>query len=316
MGPIVGWVALTATPAVSANLARDAQAMLQFDFMRRAFLAGSAVAIVAGLIGYFVVLRRLIFASDLLAHVAFPGALGALIVRLNPLLGAFGFAALSGVGLSLLGERARARDVTAGITLAWVFGVGALLLSIYTSSASAANGSDGMNVLFGSIFGLRAGQARLVAILGGLILVVVVAIARPLLFVSLDPQVAAARGVPVRLLNILFLLLLAAVTAEAVQAVGALLLFALLITPAAIARRLVARPYPALVVSAGLALGFTWAGLVLAFYLPYPVSFFITALVFVAYLGVVLFERLPVSRVAWPYRCPHAAISARPPEGE
>jgi zinc/manganese transport system permease protein len=265
--------------------------MWQYDFMRHALLAGSALAIVAGLIGYFVVARRLIFTSDVLSHVAFPGALIAIIVGVNPLLGVFGFALLTALGMGTLAGRSRVNDVTTGTLLAWVLGIGVLFLSIYASGSSGGNSSAGINVLFGSLFGIGAREAWVVAVVGLLTTIVLLAIARPLLFASLDPEVAASRGVPARLLNIVFLILLAITIAEAVQAVGALLLFALLVTPAAIARRLVLRPFAGLFLSALLSLLFTWAGITLAYYFPYPVSFCLTALVFVAYLSVVVVQR-------------------------
>jgi zinc/manganese transport system permease protein len=271
--------------------------MWQYDFIRHAMLAGSALAIVAGLIGYFVVARRLIFTSDVLSHVAFPGALIAIILGVNPLLGVFGFALLTALGMGTLAGKTRANDVTTGTLLAWVLGIGVLFLSIYASGSSGANSSAGINVLFGSLFGIHAREAWVVAIVGLLTTIVLLAIARPLLFASLDPAVAASRGVPVRLLNIVFLILLAITIAEAVQAVGALLLFALLITPAAIARRLVARPFTGMFLSALLSLLFTWAGITFAYYFPYPVSFCLTALVFVAYVGVVFVQRVLRQRI-------------------
>jgi zinc/manganese transport system permease protein len=271
--------------------------MWQYDFIRHAMLAGSALAIVAGLIGYFVVARRLIFTSDVLSHVAFPGALIAIILGVNPLLGVFGFALLTALGMGTLAGKTRANDVTTGTLLAWVLGIGVLFLSIYASGSSGANSSAGINVLFGSLFGIHAREAWVVAIVGLLTTIVLLAIARPLLFASLDPAVAASRGVPVRLLNIVFLILLAITIAEAVQAVGALLLFALLITPAAIARRLVARPFTGMFLSALLSLLFTWAGITLAYYFPYPVSFCLTALVFVAYVSVVVVQRVLRQRI-------------------
>ncbi len=266
--------------------------MWQYDFIRHAMLAGSALSIVAGLIGYFVVARRLIFTSDVLSHVAFPGALIAIILGVNPLLGVFGLALLTALGMGMLAGSSRANDVTTGTLLAWVLGIGVLFLSIYSSGSSGANSSAGINVLFGSLFGIQARVAWVVAIVSVLTAVVLLAIARPLLFASLDPAVAASRGVPVQLLNVIFLILLAITIAEAVQAVGALLLFALLITPAAIARRLVYRPFAGLFLSALLSLLFTWAGITLAYYFPYPVSFCLTALVFVTYVGVVVVQRL------------------------
>jgi zinc/manganese transport system permease protein len=282
----------TVLPPFSWNLVQDAHDMLAYDFIRTAFLAGTVVALVAGLIGYFVVLRQLTFASDALAHLTFAGALGAVVLGLPLLVGVFGLTILAALGMGALGQRARARDVAVGTVLAWVLGVGVLLLSLYTARASASNGSVGVNVLFGSIFSVQASQALLATIIGlGAVLLLLV-IARPLLFASLDPDVAAARGVPVRALGVVFLTLLAVAVAESVQVVGALLLFSLLVTPPAIAQRLIRRPYRALALSAALALLFTWVGIAVAFYTPYPVSFVISALAFGAYLLVVIAQRI------------------------
>ncbi len=286
---------LSTTLPFSPNLIQDVHEMLSLDFMRYAFLAGTVLAIVAGLVGYFVVLRHLVFATEALAHVTFTGALLAVIVGSNPLLGLFGVTILVALGMGTLGTWARARDVEVGTVLAWVLGLGVLFLSIYTSQASGANSTIGVSFLFGSIFGLQAQQAQLITVVGLGATVVLLVIARPLLFASLDPDVAAARGVPVRGLNLVFLVLVALSVALAVPAVGALLNSALLVTPAAIAQRLVTRPFVALLLSPTLALAFTWAGLTIGFYTPYPVSFLISTLAFVTYVAVVTWQRLRAS---------------------
>ncbi len=278
----------------SWNLLADIQQMLQFDFMRAAFLAGTAIALVAGLAGYFVVLRHQVFASDTLSHMVFAGAMGAALLGVNAFLGVYAVAISGGLALNGLGWRgsARERDIATGMVMAWMLGLGALLLGIYaTSSIANGNTAIGAGVLFGSILGV-AGQEWIIVIAGIVTILALLAMARPLLFASLDPETAQARGVPVRLLGALFLLLVGVSVAEAVPAVGALLIFALLVAPAAIAQRLVKRPYAALALSALLALLFTWLGLTLGFYTPYPVSFLITALAFVTYLLVVAAQRL------------------------
>jgi zinc/manganese transport system permease protein len=178
-----------------------------------------------------------------------------------------------------------------GTLLAWTLGLGVLLLSIYTTTASAANSALGVKVLFGSILGIQAQQAVLAAAVAAAVVVALLLIARPLLFISLDPDVAAARGLPVRPLGAAFMVLLAVTVAEATQVVGALLIFALLITPAAIAQRMSVRPYRAMLLAAVLALAITWTGLTLAFYTSYPVSFLISALAFVSYSAVILWQR-------------------------
>jgi zinc/manganese transport system permease protein len=277
--------------AFSFNLVQHVQEMLSLDFMRYAFLSGTLLSIVSGLVGYFVVLRYQVFAVEALSHITFTGALGVAIAGGNPLLGLFGVTILAAIGMGGLEMRsqARARDVAIGILLAWVLGLGALFLSLYTTSA---NGAIGVNLLFGSIFGIQAQQAKLTAVLSVITIAALLAIARPLLFASIDPEVAVARGVPVRGLNFAFLVLVALSVAIAVPAVGALLNSALIVTPAAIAQRTVARPFVALWLSALLAVSFTWAGLALGFYAPYPIGFVISAIAFGSYTGVVVWQRL------------------------
>ncbi|HEY7123631.1 MAG TPA: metal ABC transporter permease [Ktedonobacterales bacterium] len=279
---------LSAIPPFSPNLLADIQEMLRHDFMRSAFLAGTAIALVAGAVSYFIVLRHQVFAGDALSHVAFAGTLGAAVLGINLLTGLFGATVAVALGIGVLGERARARDVAIGTVLAWVLGLGVLFLSLYTSQASGANGSIGVNVLFGTIFGLTVQQASLAAWVGAGALAVLLLIARPLLFASLDPEVAAARGVPVRVLGLAFLVLVGITVAEAVQAVGVLLMFSLLVAPGAMAQRLLTRPFAALALSTALALAFIWVGLTLAFYTPYPASFLISALAFLTYLLALL----------------------------
>lgn len=288
---------LTLLPITSLTLLNPLLAvrdMLSHDFMRYAFEAGTMLAIVAGLVGYFVVLRHLVFAVEALAHVTFTGALLAAILGINPMLGLFGVTILVALGMGVVENsvQARSRDVETGIMLAWLLGLGVLCLSIYTSRASAANSTIGVNFLFGSILGLEEQQAQLVAAIAAGAIVAILAIARPLLFASLDPDVATAHGVPVRGLNLVFLVLAAISVALAVPAVGALLNFALVVTPAAIAQLLVTRPFVALLLSAALALIFTWVGLTVGFYTPYPVSFLISTLAFLTYVLVVTWQRL------------------------
>jgi zinc/manganese transport system permease protein len=270
----------------SLNLWRDIHVMLSYDFMRNAFLAGTAVALVAGSIGYFTLLRQLAFAGDALSHMTFAGALGAALFSLNPLIGVFGLTALVGAGIGALGERARARDEVVGIALAWALGLGVLFNSLYTVSAGGTNSALGIKTLFGTILGVQAPQAYLVALIGAGVTLILLLIARPLLFASLDPDVAAARGIPTRLLGVAFLILLAITVGEATQVTGALLIFALLILPAATALRLTSRPYLGMALSSLLALIVTWVGLTLTFYTSYPATFLISALSCLCYLTV------------------------------
>jgi zinc/manganese transport system permease protein len=242
--------------------------MLGQEFFGNALLGGSFVALACGLVGYFLVLRAQVFAGDALSHVAFTGALAAAAAGLDTRIGLFLATVTVGLVIGVLGDRARADDVTIGITFAWILGLGVLFLALFSSGGGGGNGLLGARALFGSIFGLSAGAAWLAAAVGGVIVALVLLIARPLLFASVDPVVAAARGVPVRGLGWLFLALVGATAGEATQAVGALLLLGLLAAPAGAAQELTASPYRGLALSAALAVLAMWAGLVLSDVVP------------------------------------------------
>ncbi len=283
---------ILAASTFASNPIQDLQSMLALDFMRNAFVAGGSIAVAAGLVGYFVVLRNQVFTTDALGHVAFTGSLGGLLAGLNLLVGVFGSCIAVALAIGTLGGRGRGRDVGIGTVFAWVLGVGVLFLSLYTTSLSASAGSLGVNVLFGSILSLQGTQVMVASLAGIATVIAMLAVARPLLFMSVDPDVALARGVPTRLLTAFFMILIAVTVAEAVQAVGALLIFALMVTPAAVAQNLSSRPWLAMALSALIALVVVWLGLVLAFYISFPTSFFITTIAFVAYLGSQLLRRV------------------------
>lgn len=263
--------------------------LLGSPFMRNAFLAGTLIALACGLVGYFLVLRAQVFTSDALGHVAFTAALGALAFGLDPRLGLFAGTILVALAMAALGRRASADDVVIGSTFAWVLGLGVLFLTLYTTQHSTANGVASVNYLFGSIFGLSAMEAASAALVGAAICVAILAIARPLLFASLDEAVAAAAGVPVRLLGVVFLVLVAATTAEATQAVGALLVLGLVAAPAGAAQQLTARPYVALGLSAVFSVGAMWIGLTVAYLAPQlPPSFAIISVATGTYAAAML----------------------------
>lgn len=254
--------------------------MLAHEFFRNALLAGTFVALACGVVGYFVVLRAQVFAGDALSHVAFTGALAAAAAGVDTRVGLFAATIAIALVLGSVGQRSGGDDVTIGIVFAWVLGLGVLFLALFSASSGAGNSLLGARALFGSIFGLDFSEARLAALIAALIVASVMAMARPLLFASLDPHVAAARGVPVRALGFAFLALVGATAAEATQAVGALLLLGLLAAPAGAAHRLTANPYTGLALSAALAVGCTWIGLAFSYTVPsVPPS---TAIVIVA----------------------------------
>ncbi len=252
---------------------------LQYDFMQNAYAAGTIIAIVVAAVGFFVVLRGLTFAGDALAHVGFTGAAGVILVGWPPIYGMFGLCVLGGLVMGLLGERLRGRDVAIGIVMAFSLGLGALFLSLYTRYASEA-----FSILFGTILGVSYQDLLVTAVAGVVTLAALAFIARPLLFASIDPEVAEARGVPVRFLSALFLVLLAIAVAQAVQVVGVLLLLTMLVGPAATAGYLTHRPRTVVALAIAIALLETWIGITLAYYIKAPVSFFIASISFVLYL--------------------------------
>jgi zinc/manganese transport system permease protein len=262
--------------------------MFAHEFMRNALIAGSFVGLACGLVGWFVVLRAQVFAGDALSHVAFTGALAAAVLGFNILAGLFVVTILGGIVMGILGDKARADDVTIGSLFAWTLGLGVLFLSIFTTQDSAGNGTAGVRVLFGSIFGLSTTDVRISVVLATLAGALLLAIARPLLFASLDTAVAAAQGVPVRALGLGFLALLGLVAAQATQAVGALLLLGLLAAPAGAAHRITADPYLGLLLSALFAVGSIWIGLTLSYVFPTlpPSSMIIAAAVGIYVLAI------------------------------
>jgi zinc/manganese transport system permease protein len=240
--------------------------MFAHEFMRHAFLAGTAVAVACGLVGHFVVLRGQVFAGDALSHVAFTGALAAAAAGVDVRLGLF--VAVVGVGAAIgaLGGRADADDVVIGSVFAWVLGLGVLFLALYTTHASGnGDGAAGVRVLFGSVLGLSTGQTWVAVGIAVGVAVAVAAIARPLLFSSIDPDVARAQGVPVRALGMAFLALTGVVAGEATQVVGALMLLGLLAAPAGAAAALTAAPGRGLALSCALAVASVWIGLTLSY---------------------------------------------------
>ncbi|GCE45479.1 zinc/manganese transport system permease protein [Thermosporothrix hazakensis] len=243
------------------------------DFVFWAFAAGTVVAIVSAIVGYFAVLRSQTFAAHALSHIGFAGSTGAALFGISSFAGMFLFTILAALGMGALGNRLRGRDIEIGMFLSFVLGLGVLFLNLYTQQATST-----VNLLFGSLWTVRAADVRVMLLCGLGVLVILACIFRPLLFASIDPQVARVRGVPVRLLSLLFMVLLAITIAEAVQVIGVLLSFALLVVPAASAEHLVHRPLAAIGLAILLGLGFTWGGILLALVGHWPVSFYICAL--------------------------------------
>lgn len=259
--------------------------MFEYEFMRNAFMACTIVGIVAGAVGYFLVLRGETFAGHALAHVGFPGATGAALLGLSPFVGFTVFTVLAGIGIGLLGERAH-RDVAIGIVLTLSLGIGLLFLYFYKAYAGAVT-----NLLFGNVLGVSLATVWVLAGLGLACLIGLAVIGRPLLFASLQPELAEAKGVSTARISALFMVIVALATAEAMQIVGVLLVFALMVAPAAAALRISHRVHQGLTISMVLAVAIAWIGLILAFYTDWPTSFWITALGALAYLAAGLLTR-------------------------
>jgi zinc/manganese transport system permease protein len=264
---------------------RDFQQLTEFPFMVQALEAGTIVAVMAGTIGWFMVLRRQAFAGHTLSLIAFPGAAGATLAGLPLALGYFGACALGAVVLAAVGAgeaRGRSGESAATGTLqAFALGLGFLFVSLYGGQLTSLQ-----SLLFGTFLGISAGQVLTLLAIAAAALAALAAIGRPLLFASVDGSVAGAAGVPTGALGLLFLLLLGLAVAATAQITGALLVFALLVTPAATAQQLTARPGRGLALSVLLALAVTWLGLGIAYFSPYPVGFWVTSLSFGLYVLV------------------------------
>jgi zinc/manganese transport system permease protein len=265
----------------SWNLIGDLRFMWQYEFIRNAFEAGTMIAILAGVVSYLVVLRRSSFASHAMGEVGFSGAAGAVLVGVNPVFGLLAFTTVAGTGMALLGKKAATRDVEIGTILAFTLALGLLFLSFYRGYATAA-----YSILFGEIVGISNAQVLITFEVGIPVLLALGLLYKQLLFASLDQDVAEAKGMHVVLLGVVFMLALAVTVSVAVTVVGVLLIFALSVTPAAIAIRLSKKPLYAVVIAVLVALGAMWSGIFIGFYEVEPTSFFIVAIVFVAYVLV------------------------------
>lgn len=264
---------LATSAQFSWNPVTDWQELTSHAFMRDALVAGTIAAVVCGVVGWFVVLRGLTFAADALTHVGFAGASGAVLLGLSPVVGLLGLTGVIAVGIGAMQQRLRGRDVVTGMILVEALGLGVLFLRL-----SSGYSNQTYALLFGNILALSVND---VLVLLGACVVAVIAVAaiyRPLLFASLDEEVAHARGVPVRRLAIGFVVIVALAATAATQVVGALLALALIVAPAASAQRVTHRAAWSIALSVVLALLVTWLGIAIAFWQPYPVSFFITAL--------------------------------------
>lgn len=269
-------------PPWSWNPLLDIQVMWSYPFMVNAFRAGTVIAVLAAAVGWFVVLRRQTFAAHTLAVVGFPGASAAVLAGVAAGLGYFAFCLAAAVVIALIpgaGQGRGEESALTGTVQAFLLACGFLFVALYKGFLGGVNA-----LLFGSFLGIGDGQVLLLAVVAAVVLVILAAIGRPLLFTSVDESVAAARGLPVRGLATVFLVLLGAATAEASQITGSLLVFALLVMPPATAQLISSRPVVSLPLAVLLGVAVTWLGLTAAYYSPYPVGFFVATFAFFGYL--------------------------------
>jgi zinc/manganese transport system permease protein len=265
--------------------------MFAYEFMTNAFVAAGIVAVVSGLVGFFLVMRGQTFAGHALSHIGFAGATGAGLIGLAPLWGLIGFTLIAGVAMGLLSERISNRDVAIGVVLALALGFGLLFLHYYTAFATQATA-----LLFGNVLAVDRETIVTLAVLGVITLVALGAIMRPLIFASLQPELAEAKGVPLRFISTAFLAIVALAVSECAQIVGVLLVFTLMVGPPAAAQRITTGLWSGLIVSALLALAEAWLGLTMAYYTDWPVSFCIAVLSALGYFAALAVPAGHVSR--------------------
>jgi zinc/manganese transport system permease protein len=252
--------------------------MLEYDFMRNAFAAAGVAAVVSGLVGYFLVLRGQTFAGHALGHIGFAGATGAVLIGVASVWGLVGFTVAAGIGMGLMGERISNRDVVIGVVLALALGFGLLFLHYYTAFASQA-----VSLLFGNVLAVDRTMIVTLIGLGAITLGGLATIMRPLIFATLQPELAEAKGVSVSFISTAFLAIVALAVSESAQIVGVLLVFALMVGPPATAQRLVTGLWGGMALSAAIALAEAWLGIAIAYQTDWPVSFCISLLSAIGY---------------------------------
>jgi zinc/manganese transport system permease protein len=254
--------------------------MFAYDFMRNAFAAAAIVALVSGLVGYFLVMRGQTFAGHALSHIGFAGATGAGLIGIAPLWGLLGFTLAAGIVIGAMSERISNRDVAIGVVLSLALGFGLLFLHYYSGFATQATA-----ILFGNVLAVGPATIWTLAALAAVTLAGLAFIMRPLIFASLQPELAEAKGVRLRFVSTIFLALVALAVSACAQIVGVLLVFTLMVGPAAAAQRLTSALWSGLALAAVLALAEAWLGLALAYETDWPVSFCIALLSATAYFA-------------------------------
>jgi zinc/manganese transport system permease protein len=252
--------------------------------MQNAFLAGTIIAVSCGIVSYFVIIRRTAFAAHALGHISLTGAAGAVIIGLSPMTGLLTSNIISAIIMGLIGDKIKKNDLAIGIVLTFFLGLGAYFLYLYQSGYSGGV----MAIMFGDILSVSRAQISLLFLLASIVIITLLVITKPLLFSSMDPTLASAKRLPTRFLSILFFILLAITVSMACQIVGALLIFALLIGPGAVASYLCDGFYSSIITSVAVSVITVWLSLIISFYMNLPTSFCITMIICIFYLlGVI-----------------------------
>lgn len=262
--------------------------MLEYSFMLNAFKSGTVIAVICGIISYFVIIRRTAFAAHALGHISLTGAAGSVLIGLSPFSGLLIVNIFSGIIMGFIGDKIKKSDLAVGIVLTFFLGLGSYFLYLYQTGYSGSV----MAILFGDILSVSEGQLYLLYLLSIIVLISLLFITRPLLFSSIDPILAAAKKVPIKLLSIIFFVLLAITISMACQIVGALLIFAMLIGPGAIASQWCDGFYSTVTVSILVAVITVWLSLTISFYINIPAGFCITMLISIFYAIGLIYNRI------------------------
>ncbi len=260
--------------------------MLEYNFMQNAFMAGTVIAMTCGIVSYFIIMRRMAFAAHALGHISITGAAGAVLIGLSPILGLLTINITSAIIMGLIGDRIKKNDMAIGIVLTFFLGLGAYFLYLYQTGYSGSI----MAIMFGDILSVSKYQFYVLCILSSIVVISLLVISKPLLFSSIDPTIAEALRIPILPLSVLFFIILAITVSMACQIVGALLIFALLIGPGAVAANLCDGFYNSILTSTVIAILTVWVSLAVSFYFNLPTSFCIT--MFISFLYILSLIKL------------------------
>ncbi|WP_041263574.1 metal ABC transporter permease [Francisella salina] len=254
--------------------------VFNYTFMIYAFIAGTIIALICGIISFFVIIRRLSFASHALGHISLTGASGAVLLNLSAMTGQLTINLIAGLLMGAFGDKIKKNDIAIGIVLTFFLGLGTYFLFLYQSGYSGSV----MSILVGNILTVTLEQIYILLALAIFTIALLAAIARPLFISSIDPVFAESKRISNKFLSILLFICIAITVSMACQIVGILLVFSLLIGPAAIATQWVDGFYKPIALSTVISILTVWSGIIAAYYIDVPISFFITTIICILYL--------------------------------